>query len=303
MNADTNFAPPHADPLFERLAAQYAPLTARADELTQALARVPEKIDESTIDKAAAFVKQIKLAAKDAEAARKAEGDDFLKAKRTVDGFFATLAEALKKSAETVERRMQAYLTAKADEERRRREEEARKAREIAEAAATEARRVREEEEAKRRAAEEAEATRIAALTPKEDPAAALKAQREAAEREARLENERRERELVALRAVRLAQAEAEARQRDAEAKAADMARTRGALGGTATLATSLDFEVTDRLVAVRSVAAYFDDAALDKAIRAFIRADKAALERAARADAQPIAGIRFFEAYKARVA
>ncbi len=307
MNDETNFAPTESDPLLDRLMEQYQPLTARVDELTQALARVPEKIDDATIDRAAAFVKQIKLAAKDAEVARKAEGDDFLKAKRTVDSFFASLAETLKKAAETVERRVQAYLTAKADAERRRREAEAKAARVAAEAAAAEARRVREAEETARRLAEEearkVEAARVAALKPSDDALASLKAQQAAEELAARQEDERRERELVALQAARRAQEEADAAQREAEAKAADMARTRGALGGVATLATSLDFEITDRVKAALSLARFMDDAAIDKAARALIRTTRDQLKRDVAAGRQTVDGVRFFEAFKARVA
>jgi hypothetical protein len=300
---DTNFPPVAADPIQERLADKYAALRTRTAELAAALDRVPAKIDEATIDKAAGFVKQIKAAAKDAEAARKAEGDDFLKAKRTVDGFFTELSARLKEVADEVERRMQSYLRAKADEERRRREEEARKAREAAEAAAAEARRIREQEEAARRAAEEAERARIAALTPKVDPAQALAAQREAEERRRREEDAARERELEALQAARRAQEEADEAQRLAQAKAADLARTRGALGGTATLATKMDFEITDRVEAARQVSRYFDEAAIDKAMRAFMRENADSLKRLVAAGDQPLSGVRFFESYKARVA
>lgn len=100
-----NFAPADADPLMDRLAEQYSALTARTDELVEALAHVPDKIDEQSIDHAAGFVRQIRAAAGEAEKARKAEGEDFLTAKRTVDGFFAALAERLKKTAAEVERR------------------------------------------------------------------------------------------------------------------------------------------------------------------------------------------------------
>ena len=153
-----NFAPQDADPLSDRLKEQYSKLTARTDELVGALDRVPEKIDDTSFDRAVGFVKQLKLAAGEAEKARKAEKDDFLQAGRKVDNFFAALVDRLKKAATAVELRTERYLAAKADEERRKREEAARIAREAADAAAAEARRIREEEDRRRRDAEAAEA-------------------------------------------------------------------------------------------------------------------------------------------------
>lgn len=299
----SNFMPADADPLMDRLAEQYAPLRARTDELVAALDRVPASIDETTIDKAAGFVKQIKAAASEAEKARKGEKDDFLQAGRKVDGFFGGIVETLKNTAAAVERRMQVYLEAKAAEERRRREEEARKAREAAEAAAAEARRIREEEERKAREAAEAERARIAALKKEDDAAASLAAQRAAAEAAERAEQERIAREAASLAEAQRRQEEAAEAERRAQAKAADMARTRGALGGTATLATSLDFEITGRLAAAIDLIAYFDDASFDKAARAYMRANRDEIRRCLAADQQPVKGVRFFESFKARVA
>lgn len=299
----TNFAPENSDPLLDRLAEQYSALTARADELVGALARVPEKIDEDSIDRAAGFVKQIKAAAGEAEKARKAEGEDFLTAKRKVDGYFGALVDRLKTAAAEVERRMQAYLKAKADEERRRREEEARRAREEAERAAAEARRIREEEDRRRREAEEAEAARIAALTPQVDPAEALEAQRKAAEEAERAGRERIAREAEALAAAKLAQDEAAEAERRANAKAADLARTRGALGGTATLATRIEFEILDRQAAAAVLWRYLDDEALAKACRALQRDHGPEIKASVKVGGQPFAGIRFFEKHTARVA
>lgn len=299
-----NFMPDGADPLMDRLVEQYAPLRARTDELVAALDRVPAAIDEATIDRAAGFVKQIKAASAEAEKARKSEKDDFLQAGRKVDGFFGGLVETLKNTAAEVERRMQAFLAAKAAEERRRREEEARRAREAAEAAAAEARRIREEEERKAREAAEAERKRLAALTPKVDPAEALAAQKAAAEAAERAEQGRIAREDEALDEARRRQEEAAEAERRVQAKAADMARTRGALGGTATLATSIEFEILDREEAAVSLAKWFDDAAVEKAVRAMIRAHREEIRRQigdGRGEILP--GIRFFEKLSARVA
>jgi len=320
-----NFAPAAADPLMDRLADQYAGLRARTAELVTALDRVPATIDETTIDRAAGFVKQVKLCAKEAEDKRKSEKDDFLRAGRTVDSFFRAIIDQLAATATEVERRMQLFLKRKADEERRCREEEARRVREEAERAAAEARRVREEAERKEREAREnaeriareareAEAARLAALTPADDPAETLAAQRcaeEEQQRRARQEQERQERERAeaeqrereAQEEARRLEEEAREAERRASAKTADMARTRGALGGTATLATTLDFEVTDRLAAVRELASFFDDAAIDKAARAYMRADRDGIRRQIANDQQPVQGVRFFESHKARVA
>lgn len=298
-----NLAPESADPLLDRLAEQYSALTARTDELVGALARVPERIDEQSFDRAVGFVKQIKIAAGEAEKARKAEKDDFLQAGRKVDGFFATLVDRLKKTAAEVELRTERYLTAKADEERRKREEAARIAREAADAAAAEARRIREEEDRRRRDAEAAEAARIAALTPQVDPAEALEAQRKAAEGAERAGRERIAREAEALAAAKLAQDEAAEAERRANAKAADLARTRGALGGTATLATRIEFEILDRQAAVAVLWRYLDDEALAKACRALQRDHGPAIKASVKVGGKLFAGIRFFEKRAARVA
>jgi hypothetical protein len=299
----SNNPEPTADPLVERLATQYAPLRARAEELAAGLANVPAAVDDSTIDRATGYVKQIKLCAKEAEDARKAEKDDFLQAGRKVDGFFKELAALLEQTADAVEKRVQVYLRAKADEERRRREEAARIAREAAAAAEAEARRIREEEEALRAAAAAAEAARIAALTPAVDPNIALAAQRAAEEQRQRDEDAARERELQSLQAAREAREAAAAAEQAANAKAADLARTRGAFGGTATLATTIAAEITDKQAAVRALAQWFDEESVLKAIRAYGRANKAEVKRDIAAGKQPVSGVRFYEEYAARVA
>lgn len=278
-----------SDPLIERLTTQYAPLRARAEELAAGLANVPAAIDDSTIDRATGYVKQIKLCAKEAEDARKSEKDDFLQAGRKVDGFFKELAALLESTADAVEKRMQVFLRAKAEEERRRREEEARRLRE-------EAARIREEEERKAREAAEAERVRIAALKADDDAVASLATQKAAAEAAERAERERIAREAAALEAARAAE-------RAAAAKAADLARTRGAFGGTATLATMIEAEITDKAEAVRALAQWFDEDSVLKAIRAYGRANKAEIRRNIAEGRQPIGGVRFYEEYAARVA
>ena len=100
------------------------------------------------------------------------------------------------------------------------------------------AERIREEEDRRAREAAEAERKRLAALRADDDAADALAAQKAAAEAAERAEQERIAREAQALVEAQRLREEAEEAERRAQAKAADMARTRGALGGTATLAT-----------------------------------------------------------------
>lgn len=189
----TNRPPAEVDPIQERLTSQYEALLTRAAALIDSLGRVPPVIDHTSIDRAVGFAKQLKLLAKEAEDARKTEGADFLRAKRTIDSFFSLLAGQLKVAIATVEMRMDDYLAANG--------------------------------------------------------------------------------------------------------------KVRGALGGIASLKTSLEFEIVDHERAAYSLAAYMDETALVHATRALIRANKDDLLRQLAAGEQPVAGIRFYEANKVRVA
>lgn len=247
--AATNFPPPDADPLRERLAESYAGLIKRANELTAAAGRVPQALDEESLRTATDFVaKQLKPHKVTLDRARVAEKEPFLSGGRTVDAFFRDLLDPLTVAITSVERAINAYLRQKAAEERRRREEEAARQRAEAEAAA-------------------------AAMASEDDLDAALAADQAAAE------------------AARLAQA-----------KPADLARTHGAHGGVATLRASVGFEIVDRPAACAGFWSWFDDEAIAKAARAFIRHGGESL-KGDLADGPVVAhGVRFFIEEKALV-
>lgn len=241
--------PPEGDALTLRLDEFHANLKERADELLAAVERVPATLDETTHDKAAAFVKQMKLHVKKIGDSRVAEKEPFLAGGRAVDGWFGKLSDPLTAACRQVEQRIAAFLKAKAEAERRVREEEARKA------------------------AEEA-AARLAAMVDEGDLTTAIVAEETAA---------------------RAAKA--------AVAPVADLARTRTAYGTTSSLRTELAFEVTNKAEAVRAIAALLDDEAVAKAIRAWLRLNKAAAEHIIAGKADPLPGIRLFHDQIARVA
>lgn len=123
MTIGHNVPPADADPLRDRLAETHGELASRTADLVGALDRVPATLDESTHDKAAAFVKQIKTHAKTVDAARVAEKEPYLAGGRTVDAWFGDMADKLKKASASVEQRITAFLRAKAEAERKAREE------------------------------------------------------------------------------------------------------------------------------------------------------------------------------------
>lgn len=241
--------PPEGDALTLRLDEMHASLRERADELLAAVERVPATLDETTHDRAAAFVKQMKLHAKKIDESRVAEKQPYLDGGRTVDGWFGRLSLAMDKACKQVEARITAFLRAKADAERKAREEEARRAR----------------EEAERRAAE---------MKADEDLTAAVAAETTAQQAE-----------------------------KAAAAPVADLARTRTAYGTTSTLRTELAFEVTGKAAAVRALADLIDDEAVAKAMRAWLRLNRAAAENIIDGKADPLPGIRLFRNEIARVA
>lgn len=322
----SNNAPDESNPLLERLAEQYKERAARADELAAALARVPAEIeDKDTAERVTSFIKQVKSEAKALEGLRVAEKEDFLKGARTVDAFFKRLADHLTSTAKALEERLNAYFRRLEQEERRRREEEARRAREAAEAAAAEARRVameeakkahelaeqrRREEDAREVERRAAEAERMAKIRTEQDMAAAIEAdrQREKDERRRRLdallqqEEEDKAREAAekaAQEAAQTAADEALRREREAQAKAADLVRTRGTIGGVGTLRTRLDFEVDRGAVDLNTLRGFIKPEAVEQAIRLYASTQKGADLCAT----QPLKGVRFFRSQTAMVA
>lgn len=130
--------PPEGDALTLRLDEMHASLRERADELLAAVERVPATLDETTHDRAAAFVKQMKLHARKVDESRTAEKEPYLDGGRKVDAWFKRVSDPLGEACRKVEARITAFLRAKADAERKAREEEARRAREEAERRAAE---------------------------------------------------------------------------------------------------------------------------------------------------------------------
>lgn len=268
MTADTAVAVPIGhnnppDPIAElqtKLAEVAAANIKRKDDLLAGVARAPAVIDDEDVcGKMSDFVKQITGAHKTTEALRVAQKEPHLAASRAVDGFFRPILDELDKARKTIEKRLTVYQQKKADEERRRREEEARQAREAArqaeeEAQARLAEAIRQEEERKRAEADIA-AANPGFVPPDEDPAelaAALAAEEEAARR----------------------RAEAEQAAKAVNVKAADLSRTRGTYGAVSSLRTEWTFKDLDReTLDLQALRAHLPQEALEKAVRAFIKA------------------------------
>ena len=271
----THLAPPgsnlppgqEVNPLADRLADDYRGMVDRTAELVEALARAPAVVEEGNFDRSAAFVDQLRKHSKLLEATRETEKADYLKAGRTVDGFFKQLTEQLDAAAKAMEGRIRTFLQAKERAEREAREAEAK----------------RQQEEATRLA----EMARRAEAAIKDEPANQQVAFELALAAEAA--------------AIRQGLAAAEAN-RAAQASVADLARTRSAIAGTATLTTHLDFEVTDHRRAVQLLADYVPAEALAQAIRAYMRTYKGEDNRDRILKTQPVAGVRFFLKQTARV-
>lgn len=228
-----NQPPADANPLRDRLMEDHAALVKRAIELSEAVERAPETVDENNAGRVADFVKQITGHMKALDGARVAEKEPYLAGGRTVDGFFKTWTDALEKGKRAVEAKLNVYLRRKAEEERRRREEAERIAREEAERAA--------------RAAAEA----------------AAKAQTDADLNAA----------IVAEDAAIKAAADAAKAAQAADAKPADMARTRGDYGAVGTLRREWVFDDLDRnALDLEALRPFIPQDAIEKAIRAFIR-------------------------------
>jgi hypothetical protein len=139
-------------------------LKARADELLQAGTRVPAELDQSTVGKAADFVKQIGDALKKAEAKRKETKEPYLLAAAAVDIDFRAITAPLAALKTSVEAKIGAFQKKAAAEERARREEEARRVAEEAARAAAAAETQTDLEDAIKREAEAQKAAKAAAV-------------------------------------------------------------------------------------------------------------------------------------------
>lgn len=230
-----NQPPPETNPLRDRLAEQAAAVIKRRDELLASVARCPSEVpDEETCGKIADLVKLLMACHKNAEGMRIKDKEPFLESSRIVDGFYRQITDPLDRAKRDIESRLTTYQRRKAEDERRRREETERLARE-------EADRARKEAEAKAAAM-----TTQAAL----DDAVSAEA------------------------LARQAAADAEKAAKEAGAKAAEMSRTRGDLGSVASLRTFWDVADLDRnTLDLESIRAHISIDALEKAVRAFVRA------------------------------
>lgn len=233
--AGHNQPPVDYDVLTERLRLDHVSLIERRNELVNALDRVPETFeDDDTANKAADFIKQCSAHTKNCNGRRVEEKEPYLEGGRRVDGFFKKLSDPVEEVKKAVNARLTAYQRRKVDEERRRRQEEERKAREAAEAA--------------RKEAEE----RAAALEKEEELQGALDAEEEAAR----------------------AAADAEAARKAAEAKAAEYSRSRSDAGSVSSLRTDWRHRNLDRSkLDLEKLREHLPQAALDQAVRAFIKA------------------------------
>ncbi len=225
----------------------------QCDDALDAVLSVPDLIDnEDGAKHASDVIKDLTGCRKNIEAQRKAEKEPYQIGGKKVDGFFVPIRDSLDQAKDITERRLTIFERAKADVERKRREEEAR----IAKA------------EADRLAKEAADA--VARL----EEAAIAEANRAETE-----QCDMYEIELAA--AIAAEDAEKQARQdalkaqQGAEVKAAEISQTRSAKGAVASLRTTWDYELLDdiRAVPLEAIKAHIPIAALEQAIRGFVKA------------------------------
>lgn len=217
------------------LAETHADLARRQEEILAGLDRMPETIcDDDTNAKATDFVKAMQQFVKASEAKRVDFKQPYLDGGKAVDGFFAKLVGPVAAAKKTVEGRMTVFGRAKAEAERKAREEAA------------------------RRAAEEAERQR-------REAEAAAQAIQDAASLDSAIGAEK---------AAETAAGDAAAAQRAAAAKAADLSRTRGDLGGVSSLRTFWDFRDLDRAtIDLEVLRDHLPIDGIEKAVRSFIQA------------------------------
>lgn len=245
------------------LETSYAELKSRAAALIDAESRMPEIDTPAADEKATEFVKQIQACVKALDLARTGEKEPYDTAGDRIHAFFRGAMDKLtaptKGAPPGLKERVQAKQTrwklAVAEAERKRREAEA-------EAARQEENRRREAAAAAERAAQEAE--RAAARKRNEGERA--KAEAAAAEARAKAaETAEAERGASETRA---------AADRSASANLADLSRSRGASGGVSSLKTEWTFRDLDRAALdIESLRAHLPTAALEQAVRSFIKA------------------------------
>lgn len=231
-----NRPPSAAELLRQDLEAATEGLRVRRDELLAAVERVPPEVDSDDLaGKVADFVKQLMAVHKAAEAARVGAKEPHLEASRVVDGYFKAITEPLFAAKQKIEARLTLWQRKKAEEERRRREAEERARR----------------KEADRQAKEAADAAK-AAVTGEGTVDQAITSDALA----------------------RQAEADVEAARKSAAAKPAELSRTRGDYGATASLRTFWDFRDLDRAALdLERLREHLPIDALEKAVRAHIKA------------------------------
>jgi hypothetical protein len=222
-------------PAYDELEAEIAALLARRDQLVEGVAHMPEAIeDEDTERRASDLARMIGAAIKVSETTRMARNEPARQAQALVNAVYGRISEPLTRARNIVLQKLTVFQRAKADAARRRLEEVARQQREQAE---------RERLEAEMLA-------QIAKTEPELDVALG--------------------REEMA----RQTDADADRTERMAQAKPAELSRTRGEYGSVASLRTVWEFSDLDRdnldLAALRP---YLPQAALEQAVRAYIRA------------------------------
>ena len=222
------------DSLREKLQDENRDLIKRRDDLLAAAQRIPAIDSDDIAGRVSDFVKQLTALTKAAESKRTDAKEPYLEGGRNIDGFFRAITDPVARTKDAIQKRLTTYLREKEEQARLARMAEERKAREAAEAARREA-----EEKAK---------------------AAANAAQLDAA--------------IEAERSAKLAEADLAKAQAAAEVKPAELSRTRGEYGSVSSLRTEWVFDNLDRAqIDLEALRPYLPGDALDRAVRAFIKA------------------------------
>jgi flagellar biosynthesis GTPase FlhF len=266
----SNQAPDYAQQVTDRIAAEYAALTASISALLDEAREMPTVVDDDeTALKLGALIKRMRDADSRTEGIRVMEGEPYLRGGNAVNAFFFGWRDKLGKrnkndraakagAVDILQARVNDYQNRKIAEENARLAAERR----VAEALAEAAHRKAEQEAQEAREAElKASRARSAAST------AATKAAAEAAQRAA---------DTAAQEAARLRN-EAEEARMAALAKPADIARVRGndqsGAGVTLTVAQEPYAILTDRSkVDMNLLRPYFTEAEIEKALRGWAK-------------------------------
>lgn len=224
----------------------YAETITRSRQLEESFTGVPETLDATTAKQAADYMTQLGAVLRTAEDARTKENAPYLRGQRVINGLFKDIMEPLEKAKKTVNERVTKYLQ---------------------KVAADEAKRVREAAEKARREQEAAEAAAAAAR--------------------AKVEEKRDQGKTVTVKDV----AAVETAQEKADYAAANLERVedrlavapsklggsiRGSLGKAISLKRNLTYKDLDKdKIDLEKLRPYFTQDALEKAVRAYINANR----------------------------